>query len=80
MRKIPIVIADGATNTQRGEVIIILNQYVYVGKGTSFHSSSQIEAYKNKVYDRAIKARGNKLLKLLMVTPFLSTLRMLDLV
>ena len=58
MENIPIVTAGRVTKTQRGEVILILNQYAYVCKGTSIHSSPQIEAYNNKVDDRAIKVGG----------------------
>ena len=58
MNDIPIVTAAGVTKTQRREVILILNQYAYVGKGTSIHSSPQIEAYSNKVDDRTIKVGG----------------------
>ena len=58
MDNIPIVTAGGVTKTQRGEVILILNQYAFFGKGTSIHSSPQIEAYNNKVDDRAIKVGG----------------------
>ena len=39
MNDISIVTSGGFTKTQRGEVILILNQYAYVGKGTSIHSS-----------------------------------------
>ena len=46
---IPIVTAGGVTKTQKGDVILILHQYAYVGKGTSIHSSAQIEAYENHV-------------------------------
>ena len=63
MNNIPIVTAGGFTRTQRGEVILILNQYAYVGKGTSIHSSPQIEAYKNKVDDRAIKVGGRQIIE-----------------
>ena len=58
MNDIPIVTAGGVTNTQKGDVIVILHQYAYVGKGTSIHSSAQIEAYNNHVDDRTIKAGG----------------------
>ncbi len=63
MNHILIVTAGGVTKTQRGEVILILNQYAYVGRGTSIHSSPQIEAYKNKVDDRAIKAGGKQVIQ-----------------
>ena len=46
--------AGGVTKTQKGEVILILHQYAYVGKSAFIHSSAQIEAYKNHVDDRAI--------------------------
>ena len=59
MTNISIVTAGGVTKTQRSEIILILNQYAYVGKDTSIHSSPQIEAYSNKVDDRAIKV-GDK--------------------
>ena len=39
---------------------MILHQYAYVGKGTSIHSSPKIEAYHNKVDDRAIKLGGTQ--------------------
>ena len=63
MNDIPIVTAAGVTKTQRGEVILILDQYAYVGKGTSIHSSPQIEAYSNKVDDRAIKVGGRQVIE-----------------
>ena len=44
MNNIPIVTTGGVTRTQRGEVILILNQYVYVSKITSINSSPQTEA------------------------------------
>ena len=43
MEKHPIVTAGGITNSNRGPVILIMNQYAYVGKGTSIHSSPQME-------------------------------------
>ena len=63
MNDIPIVTAGGVTKTQRGDIILILNQYAYVGKGTSIHSSPQIEAYKNKCDDRAIKVGGKQVIE-----------------
>ena len=63
LENIPIVTAAGFTKSQRGDIIVILHQYAYVGKGTSIHSSPQIESYKNIVDDRAIKAGGKQLIK-----------------
>ena len=65
MTNIQIVTAGGVTRTQRGEVILIMNQYAYVGKGTSIHSSPQMESYKTIVDDRAIKCGGRQLIQTL---------------
>ena len=43
LNNVPIVTAAVVTKSQRGDVIVILNQYAYMGKGTSIHSSPQIE-------------------------------------
>ena len=45
--------------SQKGEVIAILHQYAYLGKGNTIHSSIQIEAYNNKVDDRSIHHKGS---------------------
>ena len=63
LKNIPIVTAAGVTKSQRSNIIVILHQYAYVGKGTSIHSSPQIESYKNAVDDRDIKAGGKQLIK-----------------
>jgi hypothetical protein len=52
---IPIVTAGAVLKMQRGEVIIILHQYAYTGKGKTIHSSGQPEWYKQEVDDRSIK-------------------------
>ena len=36
---IPIVTAGAVINTQKGEVIAVMNQYAYPGKGKTIHSS-----------------------------------------
>ena len=51
---IPIITAGGVISTQRGKVIAIFHQYAYTGKGSSIHSSGQIEWNANKVDDRLI--------------------------
>ena len=58
MTNVPIVTAGGVVNSQYGPVIAILNQYAYVGRGRSIHSSAQLEWYKNDVNDRSIKVEG----------------------
>lgn len=57
---IPIVTAGGVVNTQRGEVIAIFHQYAYTGKGRSIHSSGQMEAFKQLVFDKSIKVGGKQ--------------------
>jgi hypothetical protein len=42
-------------NTQRGEVIAIMHQYAYTGKGGTIHSSGQLEWCGNDVNDHSIK-------------------------
>jgi hypothetical protein len=52
---IPIVTAGAVVKLQCGEVIIILHQYSYTGKGKTIHSSGQLEWYKQEVDDKSIK-------------------------
>jgi hypothetical protein len=47
-------------NTQRGEVIAIMHQYAYTGKGGTIHSSSQLEWCGNDVNDHSIKIEGGR--------------------
>jgi hypothetical protein len=55
---IPIVIAGGVINTQKGPAIAILNQYAYVGKGKTIHSSGQLEWFGQDVNERSIKVNN----------------------
>ena len=55
-----VVDASAKVTTQRGPAIVILRQYAYHGLNRSIHSCIQIEAYKNKVNDRAIQAGGSQ--------------------
>ena len=50
----------GVVRTQRGEVIVVMNQYAYTGNGKTIHSSSQLESYKQKVDDRSMKVGGEQ--------------------
>ena len=54
----PIVTAGAVINTQKGEVIAIMNQYAYIGKGKSIHSCGQLEAYKQVVHDKSRNVGG----------------------
>ena len=51
---IPIVIAGGVINTQRGPAIGILNQYTYIGKGKTIHSSGQLEWFGQDVNENGL--------------------------
>jgi hypothetical protein len=48
----PIITAGAVINTQKGEVIAIMNQYAYIGKGKSTHSCEKLEDYKKVVHDK----------------------------
>jgi len=56
--EIPIVTAGGVVKTNNGEVIVVLHQYAYHGKGKTIHSSAQLEHFKNDVNDRSVKVPG----------------------
>jgi hypothetical protein len=48
----------GVVQTQHGPVIAIMHQYALLGKGSSIHSPSQLEWYKNDVNDKSIHVPG----------------------
>jgi hypothetical protein len=43
IKDVPIGFVSAVVNTQHGEVIAIMHQYAYTGKGGTIHSSSQLE-------------------------------------
>lgn len=55
---IPIVTAGAVVKTQRGDVILVMNQYASVRTGKTIHSSGQLEAFGNSVDDKSIKTGG----------------------
>lgn len=55
---IPIVTCAGVMHTQRGDVIAIMHNYAYTGRGRTIHSSAQLECFKNDVNDRSNKVDG----------------------
>ena len=57
---IPIVTAGSVTMTQCGPVIIIMNQYAYIGYGKTIYSSGQIEIFGNDINDKSITVKGGK--------------------
>ena len=55
-----IVTSCGYTESQRGPVIIVLNQQADMGRGQNILSSPQMEAFGIKVDDRSRKAGGTQ--------------------
>ena len=58
---------DGVTaatllNTSQGKVIGIFNEYAYLGKGSSIHSSGQLEWFKTNVDEKSVKVGGTQLI------------------
>ena len=53
--KYPIVTAGGIANSNRGPVILIMNQHAHAGKSTSIHLLPQMESYHIKVDHKSIK-------------------------
>ena len=60
MNDIPLVTAGGVIHTNKGDVIAILHNYAYTGKGTSIHSSGQIESFNNVVHDKSMRVGGKQ--------------------
>ena len=57
-----VVTAATLLNTSQGKVIGIFNEYAYLGKGSSIHSSGQLEWFKTNVDEKSVKVGGTQLL------------------
>ena len=57
-----VVTAATRLNTSLGKVIGIFNEYAYLGKGSSIHSSGQLEWFKTLVDEKSIKVGGTQLI------------------
>ena len=57
-----VVTAATLLNTSLGKVIGIFNEYAYLGKGSSIHSSGQLEWFKTHVDEKSIKVDGTQLI------------------
>ena len=57
-----VVTAATLLNTSQGKVIGIFNEYAYLGKGSSIHSSGQLEWFKTYVDEKSIKVGGTQLI------------------
>ena len=57
-----VVTAATLLNTSQGKVIGIFNEYAYFGKGSSIHSSGQLEWFKTNVDEKSVKVGGTQLI------------------
>ena len=57
-----VVTAATLLNTSQGKVIGIFNEHAYLGKGSSIHSSGQLEWFKTNVDEKSVKVGGTKLI------------------
>ncbi|MCA1807650.1 MAG: hypothetical protein LC687_07375, partial [Actinobacteria bacterium] len=58
VRQLPLVHAGGVTRSQKGDVIIIVNQAAHMPEGRTILSTGQLEHYKIKVDERSMKVTG----------------------
>ena len=57
-----VVTAATLLNTSQGKLIGIFNEYAYLGKGSSIHSSGQLEWFKTNVDENSVKVGGTQLI------------------
>ena len=57
-----VVTAATLLNTSQGNAIGIFNEYAYLGKGSSIHSSGQLEWFKTHVDEKSVKVGGTQLI------------------
>ena len=57
-----VVTAATLLNTSQGKVIGIFREYAYLGKGSSIHSSGQLEWFKTNVDEKSVKVGGTQLI------------------
>ena len=57
-----VVTAATLLNTSLGKVIGIFNEYAHLGKGSSIHSSGQLEWFKTHVDEKSIRVGGTQLI------------------
>ena len=55
-----VVDATARVMTNKGPIILILQQYAYLGQGATIHSAGQLEWGGNTVYDKSLKVKGGK--------------------
>ena len=57
-----VVTAATLLNTSQEKVIGIFNEYAYLGKGSSIHSSGQLEWLKTNVDEKSVKVGGTQII------------------
>ena len=57
-----VVTAATLLNTSQGKVIGIFNEYAYLAKGSTIHSSGQLEWFKTNVDEKPVKVGGTQLI------------------
>ena len=57
-----VVTAATLLNTSQGKDIGIFNKYAYLGRGSSIHSSGQLEWFKTNVDENSVKVGGTQLI------------------
>ena len=57
-----VVTAATLLNTPQGKVIGIFNEYAYLWKGSSIHSSGQLELFQTNVDETSVKVGGTQLI------------------
>jgi hypothetical protein len=60
IKDVPIGTVGAVVNTQHGEVIAIMHQYECTGKGSTIHSSGQLEWCGNNINEHSIKIDGGR--------------------
>ena len=60
MNDVPIASVGAVVSTQKGDVIAIMHQFAYTGKGKTIISSAQLEAFKQIVHDKSVKVGGKQ--------------------
>jgi hypothetical protein len=57
---IPLAVVAGVMHTNRGPIVGIFNNYAYIGKGRTIHSSPQLDHFGHGVNDKSAKVGGSQ--------------------
>jgi len=59
VRNLPLVTAGGVVRSNRGDIILIMNQYAHMADGKTIHSSGQMEWFSLEVQDKTKRSTGD---------------------